>query len=120
MRRNRSKSVAPPPSIEQLIERLVDDLLRYLRKAILGALPPGIALQGDAPTPAVPKAPTGRRPHVRARLNDLPLGAQPLARIEREAIRQALARSHGSRAAAARSLGIAVSTLYEKVKKYKL
>lgn len=120
MRRIRSQSVAPPPSIERLIERLVDDVLGDVRKAILGALRPGIALQGDAPTPTVRKAPGDRRPQVHARLSDLPLGGQPLARLEREAIRQALARSRGSRAAAARSLGIAVSTLYEKVKRYDL
>jgi transcriptional regulator with PAS, ATPase and Fis domain len=118
MRRIRSKSVGPPPSIEQLIEQLVDDVLRDVRKAILGALRSAIALQGDAPTPAVRKAPGDRRPHVSARLSDLPLGGQSLARIEREAIRQALTRSRGSRTAAARSLGIAISTLYEKVKKY--
>ncbi len=119
MRRIRSKSVAPSPSHEQLIEQLVDELLRYLRKAILGALRAGIALQGDAPTPTR-KAPGDKRPHLSAKLSDLPLGGQSLARIEREAIRQALVRSRGNRAATARSLGIAVSTLYEKVKKYKL
>ena len=75
-------------------------------------------MQGDAPTPTVQKAPGDRRAHVSARLSDLPLGGQSLAGIEREAIRQALTRSRGNRAAAARSLGIAVSTHYEKVKKY--
>jgi DNA-binding NtrC family response regulator len=50
----------------------------------------------------------------------LPLGGQALDRIERAAIRQTLALSQGNKAHAARSLGIAVSTLYEKLKKYGL
>ncbi len=118
MRRIPSKSDARQPSIEQLIEQLVDCVLRDVRKAILGALRSGTALQGDAPTLAVRKAPGDTRPRVKATRSDLPLGEQSLASIEREAIRQALTRSRGSKAAAARSLGIAVSTLYEKLRKY--
>jgi transcriptional regulator with PAS, ATPase and Fis domain len=51
-------------------------------------------------------------------IEDLPLAGQPLARIERAAIRQTLALAKGNKMAAARSLGIAVSTLYEKVRRY--
>jgi DNA-binding NtrC family response regulator len=40
--------------------------------------------------------------------------------IEREAIRQTLEQVHGNKAAAARCLGIAVSTLYEKLKRHVL
>ncbi len=55
-----------------------------------------------------------------ARLERLPLGGQTLDHIERAAIRQTLAQSDGNRISAARSLGIAVSTLYKKLKKYEL
>jgi two-component system, NtrC family, nitrogen regulation response regulator GlnG len=51
-------------------------------------------------------------------LEGLPLGGQTLERIERVAIRQTLAQSEGNKVFAARKLGIAVSTLYEKLKKY--
>jgi len=53
-------------------------------------------------------------------LDRLPLGGQPLARIERAAIKQTLALTGGMKARAAQSLGIAVSTLYDKLKKYEL
>ncbi|MGD0679839.1 MAG: helix-turn-helix domain-containing protein [Polyangiaceae bacterium] len=65
----------------------------------------------------------GRRPSGRgrgARLRDLPLGGRTLVQVERETIRQTLEQLAGNRAAAARSLGIAISTLYEKTKKYGL
>jgi DNA-binding NtrC family response regulator len=50
----------------------------------------------------------------------LPLAGQALDQIERAAIRQTLEQARGNKAHAARSLGIAVSTLYEKLKKYGL
>jgi transcriptional regulator with PAS, ATPase and Fis domain len=53
-------------------------------------------------------------------LDGLPLGGQALERIERVAIRQTLAQADGNKMYAARALGIAVSTLYEKLKKYGL
>jgi DNA-binding NtrC family response regulator len=53
-------------------------------------------------------------------LESLPLGGLPLEAIERAAIRQTLAHVGGNKATAARALGIAVSTLYEKLKKYGL
>jgi DNA-binding NtrC family response regulator len=55
-----------------------------------------------------------------ADLDRLPLGGLPLASIEREAIRQTLAINGGMKARAAQALGIAVSTLYDKLKKYDL
>ncbi len=55
-----------------------------------------------------------------SRLEGLPLAGQSLDRIERVAIRQTLAQAAGNKVSAARTLGIAVSTLYEKVKKYGL
>jgi transcriptional regulator with PAS, ATPase and Fis domain len=51
-------------------------------------------------------------------LERLPLVGQSLADIERVAIKQTLAHTRGNKLQAAQSLGIAVSTLYEKLKKY--
>lgn len=53
-------------------------------------------------------------------LDRLPLGGRTLADIERAAILQTLRLSGGMKGRAARSLGIAVSTLYDKLKKYGL
>lgn len=53
-------------------------------------------------------------------IDTLPLAGQALERIERAAIRQTLRQAAGNKASAARTLGIAVSTLYEKLKKYGL
>jgi DNA-binding NtrC family response regulator len=53
-----------------------------------------------------------------SRLENLPLGGQSLEQIERVAIRQTMAQTDGNKMYAARTLGIAVSTLYEKLKKY--
>jgi transcriptional regulator of acetoin/glycerol metabolism len=51
-------------------------------------------------------------------VDGLPLAGQRLDLIERAAIRQTLAQTSGNKVYAARALGIAVSTLYEKLKKY--
>jgi transcriptional regulator with PAS, ATPase and Fis domain len=53
-------------------------------------------------------------------IDSLPLAGQALECIERAAIRQTLRHASGNKASAARTLGIAVSTLYEKLKKYEL
>jgi two-component system NtrC family response regulator len=53
-------------------------------------------------------------------LDRLPLGGHKLHSIERAAIRQTLLQSGGNKVHAARALGIAPSTLYEKLKKYEL
>jgi DNA-binding NtrC family response regulator len=53
-------------------------------------------------------------------LDRLPLGGQSLARLERAAIKQTLALMGGGKARTAQALGIAVSTLYDKLKKYEL
>jgi transcriptional regulator with PAS, ATPase and Fis domain len=51
-------------------------------------------------------------------LDRLPLGGHTLETIERAAIKQTLQLNGGSRVRAAKALGIAASTLYEKLKKY--
>ena len=53
-------------------------------------------------------------------LNRLPLGGHALHTIERAAIKQTLSQVAGNRVHAARALGIAPSTLYEKLRKYGL
>jgi transcriptional regulator with PAS, ATPase and Fis domain len=51
-------------------------------------------------------------------LDRLPLGGQSLASIEQAAIKQTLIQTHGNKVHAAKLLGIAASTLYEKLKKF--
>jgi transcriptional regulator with PAS, ATPase and Fis domain len=53
-------------------------------------------------------------------LERLPLGGLSLERIERTAIKQTLIYTRGNKVLASQTLGIAVSTLYEKIKKYSL
>jgi len=53
-------------------------------------------------------------------LDRLPLAGQPLVNIEQAAIRQTLALTRGNKVQTARLLGIAASTLYEKLKRYGL
>jgi transcriptional regulator with PAS, ATPase and Fis domain len=53
-------------------------------------------------------------------LERLPLGGQKLELIESIAIKQTLLQTEGNKAQAAQALGIAVSTLYEKLRKYRL
>lgn len=57
-------------------------------------------------------------PEPRSELEPLPLAGLKLERIEREAIAQTLRLTGGNKARAAEILGIAPSTLYEKLKKY--
>jgi transcriptional regulator with PAS, ATPase and Fis domain len=52
-----------------------------------------------------------------SRLEELALGGKKLELLERMAIEQTLSRHSGSKTLAAKSLGISVSTLYEKLKK---
>lgn len=55
-----------------------------------------------------------------SQIDALSLGGYELESIEREAIRQTLERLNGNKVSAARTLGIAVSTLYQKLKKHGL
>jgi DNA-binding NtrC family response regulator len=53
-----------------------------------------------------------------ALLERLALGGHTLASLEQAAIKQTLLLTHGNKVQAARTLGIAASTLYEKLKRY--
>ena len=53
-------------------------------------------------------------------LDGLPLGGRSLESIEKAAIEQTLSRLKGNKTKTAKALGIATSTLYEKLKKYEL
>jgi transcriptional regulator with PAS, ATPase and Fis domain len=53
-------------------------------------------------------------------LADFPLGGRSLESIERAAIVQTLERADGNRSKAAKALGIAASTLYEKMRRYNI
>jgi DNA-binding NtrC family response regulator len=53
-----------------------------------------------------------------ATVDALPLAGHSLDCLERAAIRQTLRQTAGNKANAARTLGIAISTLYEKLKKF--
>ncbi|MES1205398.1 MAG: sigma-54 dependent transcriptional regulator [Pseudomonadota bacterium] len=55
-----------------------------------------------------------------AQLDRLPLGGHALDSIERAAIKQTVVQNGGNKVHAARVLGIAPSTLYEKLRKYSL
>jgi two-component system, NtrC family, response regulator AtoC len=57
-------------------------------------------------------------PEPKCEVEQLRLGGLKLERIEREAIAQTLRQTQGNKARAAEILGIAPSTLYEKLKKY--
>jgi transcriptional regulator with PAS, ATPase and Fis domain len=60
------------------------------------------------------------RPSEPPRLDQIPLGGQSLESLERIAIQQTLARYAGNKAQTAQALGISVSTLYEKLKKFEI
>ena len=53
-------------------------------------------------------------------LADFPLGGRSLESIEKAAIVQTLKRADGNRVKAAKALGIAASTLYEKMRRYNI
>jgi transcriptional regulator with PAS, ATPase and Fis domain len=61
-----------------------------------------------------------RRQHRAPTLDRLPLAGRTLEKLERAAIKQTLDQFDGNKTKASRALGIAASTLYEKIKKYEL
>jgi DNA-binding NtrC family response regulator len=67
---------------------------------------------------AYPGASSGASAGATTPVDALPLAGHSLDCIERAAIRQTLRHAAGNKANAARTLGIAISTLYEKLKKF--
>jgi len=81
--------------------------------AAAGALADGVTLE--------PKDLMFFRPQRPApKADSLPLAGQSLEAVEKAAIEQTLRHCGGNRTKAAKALGIAASTLYEKIKKYGL
>lgn len=87
--------------------------------ATLGTTPVATSGRVDSPTVARAQDPAGSR-EVSDRSDSSPNESLPqrLARIEREAIREALRFTGGNRVQAARRLGIARATLYQKISAY--
>jgi transcriptional regulator with AAA-type ATPase domain len=89
--------------------------VRELKNAIAGA-----AALADGPI-LEPRHLIFFKPRKRApTIDSLPLAGRSLESIERAAIVQTLRQCDGNKTKAARALGIAPSTLYEKIKKYGL
>jgi two-component system, NtrC family, response regulator len=87
--------------------------VRELRNVLLGA-----AAMAEANT-LLPRDLIFFRPRRRdPTIDKLPLAGRSLESIEKAAIEQTLRQCDGNKARAARTLGIAASTLYEKLKKY--
>ena len=61
-----------------------------------------------------------KRKNRQPTLERLPLAGRTLELLEAAAIKQTLEQVGGNKTKAARVLGIAASTLYEKIKKYEL
>jgi DNA-binding NtrC family response regulator len=61
-----------------------------------------------------------QRRQARSRANPIPLAGQTLEQLEKAAIAAALHSAGGNRTKAAKALGIAPSTLYEKIRRYGL
>jgi DNA-binding NtrC family response regulator len=89
--------------------------VRELRNVLLGAaaLAEGPRLE---PRDLIFFRPRRRDPTI----DNLPLAGRSLESLERAAIRQTLRHCEGNKVRAAKTLGIAPSTLYEKLKKYGL
>ena len=90
--------------------------VRELRNVITTAV---AMLDGDVLDVRHLMFPSGT-PRKERELDELPLAGRSLEAIERAAIKQTLEREGGNKTRAAKALGIAPSTLYEKLKKYGL
>jgi DNA-binding NtrC family response regulator len=88
--------------------------VRELKNALAYAL---AFVEGDTLEPAHLSLLSAERP-TESPLDALALGGQTLESVERAAIKQTLAQLGGNKSLAARALGIATSTLYQKLKKH--
>jgi DNA-binding NtrC family response regulator len=102
-----------PSALALLASRPWPGNVRELKNTLACAV---ALLDGDVLEPrhlALPGAPEGK-----ASLDHLPLGGMKLEAIEWVAIQQTLRQTQGNKVRAAQLLGIAPSTLYEKLKKH--
>jgi len=111
----REETIVPESTLEALRAHTWPGNVRELKNVLACAL----ALVG----PGVPEPRHLRfaaSPSEETALDRLPLGGHSLTALERAAIRQTLLSARGNKVQAAKALGIAPSTLYEKLKKYGL
>jgi DNA-binding NtrC family response regulator len=110
-----------PATLEALAAYDWPGNVRELKNVIAaaGALATGNTLEPKDLMFFRPQAPQVRRTTPRSS-DSLPLAGQSLEAVEKAAIEQTLHHYDGNRTRAAKALGIAASTLYEKIKKYGL
>ena len=87
--------------------------VRELKNVVAGA-----AAMADGPRLEPRHLAFFKKRHRAPTIDRMPLGGRPLEVLERAAIKQTLIKFEGNKTKAAKSLGIAASTLYEKIKKY--
>ena len=104
-----------PDALRALVARPWHGNVRELKNTLACAIAflDGTVLEARHLAVPAPCESTGQAP-----VEQLPLGGIKLAAIERAAIEQTLRQTAGNKARAAEVLGIAPSTLYEKLKKY--
>jgi two-component system, NtrC family, response regulator GlrR len=111
---------AAPETLEVLASYHWPGNVRELKNVIAGAaaMVDGPLLE---PRHLIFFRPQQRSPHIDTGATaELPLAGQTLEQLEKAAIEQALHRFEGNKTKAARALGIAASTLYEKIRRYGL
>jgi len=104
-----------PDALDALAQRPWQGNVRELKNTLACAL---AFLDGSALEARHLAVPSHRVPTELEKLDQLPLAGLKLSCLERAAIEQTLRLTAGNKAHAAELLGIAPSTLYEKLKKY--
>jgi transcriptional regulator with PAS, ATPase and Fis domain len=111
----RGDVIVPEETIEALRGHAWPGNVRELKNVLACAL---AFVDSGAPEPRHLRFVTP--PSEDTALDRLPLGGHSLVTLERAAIRQTLIAARGNKVHAAKTLGIAPSTLYEKLKRYDL
>ena len=112
----REETIIPEATIAALRAHTWPGNVRELKNVLATAL----ALMGGPGAPEPRHLRFVASPSEETALDRLPLGGHSLVALERAAIRQTLLTARGNKVHAAKALGIAPSTLYEKLKKYGL
>jgi transcriptional regulator with PAS, ATPase and Fis domain len=112
----REETTIPEPTVAALRAHSWPGNVRELKNVLATAL----ALVGGSGAPEPRHLRFVASPSEETTLDRLPLGGHSLVALERAAIRQTLLTARGNKVHAAKVLGIAPSTLYEKLKKYGL